>query len=283
MVRIITDTASDIELDIAEKYGVTVLPMQITFDQEVYKDKYEISVDTFYEKLIESDELPKTSQINPFQFEEVFEEIKESGDSAVVILMSSKLSGTYQSAMIAAEEYDNIYVVDTLNVAMGEQCIVRYGISLKEKGMEAKEIAEKLEEAKNKVEIIALLDTLEYLKKGGRISPAKAAIGGLLSIKPVVTVENGEVEILGKARGSKNGNNMLKELVKNAGGIDFDNPVLLGYTGTDKSVLTKYIEDSKELWEGETEELEMVRIGSTIGTHVGPGAIALGFFPKGVL
>lgn len=283
MVRIITDTASDMDLNMAEKIGVTVMPMQITFGDEVYRDRYELEVDTFYEKLIESDELPKTSQINPYQFEEMFKEISESGDSAVVVLMSSKLSGTYQSAVIAAEEYDNIYVVDTLNVAMGEQCIVRYGVSLRERGMEAGDIAGALEDAKNKVEIIALLDTLEYLKKGGRISPAKAAIGGLLSIKPVVTVENGEVEILGKARGSKNGNNMLKELVKNAGGIDFDNPVLLGYTGTDKSVLTKYIEDSKELWEEETDELEVVRIGSTIGTHVGPGAIALGFFPKGVL
>lgn len=283
MVRIITDTASDMELNEAKKLGVTVLPMQITFGEEVYKDRYELEVETFYEKLIKSDELPKTSQINPYQFDEVFSEIEKSGDSAVVVLMSSKLSGTYQSAVIAAEDYDNIYVVDSLNVAMGEQCIVRYGIALKEQGMEAKEIADALENARGKVEIIALLDTLEYLKKGGRISPAKAAIGGLLSIKPVVTVEKGEVEILGKARGSKNGNNMLKELVKNAGGIDFNNPVLLGYTGTDKSVLTKYIEDSREIWEDEADELEIVRIGSTIGTHVGPGAIALGFFPKGVL
>jgi len=258
--------------------------MQISFGEEVYKDRYEISVEDFYKKLIETDEVPKTSQVNPFAFEEVFDEVEKNGDSAVVITMSSKLSGTYQSAIMASDgDYDNVYVVDSLNAAIGEQCLILYAVRLRDKGYNAKEIAKELERVKDKVQLIALLDTLEYLKKGGRISSTAAFAGNLLSIKPVITVEDGLVKILGKARGSKNGNNMLKEFVRTCGGVDFDMPLLLGYTGLEKTMLDKYVQDSKELWEEGTSNFTVVRIGSTIGTHVGPGAIAVGFFPKGCL
>lgn len=284
MVRIITDSASDLDIEVADNMGVTVVPMQISFGEEVYKDRYEISVEDFYKKLIETDEVPKTSQVNPFAFEEVFDEVEKNGDSAVVITMSSKLSGTYQSAIMASDgDYDNVYVVDSLNAAIGEQCLILYAVRLRDKGYNAKEIAKELERVKEKVQLIALLDTLEYLKKGGRISSTAAFAGNLLSIKPVITVEDGLVKILGKARGSKNGNNMLKEFVRTCGGVDFDMPLLLGYTGLEKTMLDKYVQDSKELWEEGTSNFTVVRIGSTIGTHVGPGAIAVGFFPKGCL
>lgn len=284
MVRIITDSASDLDIEVADNMGVTVVPMQISFGEEVYKDRYEISVEDFYKKLIETDEVPKTSQVNPFAFEEVFDEVEKNGDSAVVITMSSKLSGTYQSAIMASDgDYDNVYVVDSLNAAIGEQCLILYAVRLRDKGYNAKEIAKELERVKDKVQLIALLDTLEYLKKGGRISSTAAFAGNLLSIKPVITVEDGLVKILGKARGSKNGNNMLKEFVRTCGGVDFDMPLLLGYTGLEKTMLDKYVQDSKELWEEGTSNFTVVRIGSTIGTHVGPGAIAVGFFPKGCL
>ena len=284
MVRIITDSASDLDIEVADNMGVTVVPMQISFGEEVYKDRYEISVEDFYKKLIETDEVPKTSQVNPFAFEEVFDEVEKNGDSAVVITMSSKLSGTYQSAIMASDgDYDNVYVVDSLNAAIGEQCLILYAVRLRDKGYNAKEIVKELERVKDKVQLIALLDTLEYLKKGGRISSTAAFAGNLLSIKPVITVEDGLVKILGKARGSKNGNNMLKEFVRTCGGVDFDMPLLLGYTGLEKTMLDKYVQDSKELWEEGTSNFTVVRIGSTIGTHVGPGAIAVGFFPKGCL
>lgn len=283
MVRIITDSASDIGIELAKNMGVTVVPMEISFGDEVYRDCYDLSVEDFYKKLIESDEMPKTSQINPFTFEEVFDEVEKSGDSAVVILISSKLSGTYQNAvMAAAGDYKNIYIVDSLNVTVGEQCLVLYAMKLRDKGFEAKEIAEKIEEIKGNIKVIALLNTLEYLKKGGRISAAAAAAGGLLSIKPVVAVENGEIVVLGRARGSKNGNNMLRELIEKNGGIDFDMPILLGYTGLERTMLDKYVQDSKKLWEEGTSNLNVIRVGSTIGTHVGPGAIALGYIPLSV-
>jgi len=220
--------------------------------------------------------------VNCSQSELYFWEDEKNNDSAVVILMSSKLSGTYQSAVMAsAGDYKNIHVVDSLNAALGEQCLILYAVRLRDKGYSAEEIAREIDRVKDKVKLIALLDTLEYLKKGGRISQTAAFAGSMLSIKPVITLEDGVVKILGKARGSKNGNNMLRELVRSCGGIDFDMPLLLGYTGLEKTMLDKYVQDSKELWEKGVNNFTVVRIGSTIGTHVGPGAIALGFFPEG--
>ena len=203
--------------------------------------------------------------------------VEEAGDEAA---LSAKLSGTYQSAMVAAADYDNVTVVDSESVAVGERILVDYALRLKDQGKTAAEIAEELETAKKKVHVIALLDTLEYLKKGGRISKSVAMIGGMLSIKPVVTVEDGVVAVLGKARGSKNGNNLLVKEIQNAGGIDFSLPFWLGYTGINDALLQKYIQDSEVLWKDYTEELPICTIGATIGTHVGPNAVAVAFFGK---
>lgn len=127
---------------------------------------------------------------------------------------------------------------------------------------------------------MALVDTLEYLKKGGRISKAVAFAGGVLNIKPVLSVASGEINMLGKARGSKMGNNLLVQEIEKAGGVDFTMPLLLGYTGLSDAMLLKYIEDSKHLWEGNVREVHYSTIGSVIGTHVGPGAVAVAFFKK---
>ena len=133
---------------------------------------------------------------------------------------------------------------------------------------------------KQKLVVVALVDTLEYLKKGGRVSKAVAFAGGVLNIKPVLSVIDGEINMLGKARGSKMGNNLLVEEIKKSGGIDFTKPVLLGFTGISDALLLKYIEDSKHIWEGNLSEIRYVTIGSVIGTHAGPGAIAVSFFKK---
>lgn len=280
MVKIITDSASDLEINEQLMNDIIVIPLTIQFGETVYRDKIDLSSEDFYNKLIESDTLPTTSQVNPYAFEEVFAEVAENGDSAVVILLSSDLSGTYQSAMHAVKNYENIYVVDSRTVTVGEQCLISLAMDLRDKGLNAQQIAEQLEVEKNQVVVLALLDTLEYLKKGGRISATAAFAGGLLSIKPVATVSDGKVAILGKARGSKNGNNMLMQEVSKNGGIDFTKPLFLGYSGLDHSLLDKYIEDSKTLWTDYTQTLPIIRIGSTIGTHVGPGTIVLGFFKK---
>ena len=275
-VRIIVDSTADLIPAVKEK--VEIVPLTLRFGEEEFIDGVTIDNKMFYEKLIESDVIPTTSQATPASFVPYFDKVKESGDSAVVITLSSKLSGTYQSATIAAEDYDNIFVVDSASVAIGAGILVEMAVNMANGGFSAQEIVEKLEKEKQNVIIVAMLDTLEYLKKGGRISAAVAFAGGVLNIKPVVCVDNGEIKMLGKARGSKQGNNLLVLEIEKAGGVDFDKPVLLGYTGLSDVLLKKYVEDSKELWAFAQSELNSEIIGSTIGTHIGPGAVAVAFF-----
>lgn len=277
-VKIIIDSTSDVTAELKEK--LTVVPLTVHFGDEEYIDGVTITHKQFYEKLIETDTLPSTSQATPADFEKEFKKLKE-GESAVVITLSSKLSGTFQSATIAAEDYDNVYVVDSASATIGGGILAQYALSLSEAGMSAKEIAAKLEVQKKRICIIAMVDTLEYLKRGGRVSKAVAFAGGVLNIKPVLSVIDGEIEMLGKARGSKQGNNLLVSEIQKSGGVDFDMPVLLGYTGLSDITLQKYVEDSRELWQESKTKLNHTVIGSVIGTHAGPGAIAAAFFKKG--
>ena len=166
--RIIVDSTTDLIPEI--KNRVNVVPLTVRFDTEEFIDGVTIDHKTFYEKLIETDIVPTTSQATPDAFMKEFEKAKEAGESAVVITVSSKFSGTYQSATIAAEDYENIYIVDSGSVAIGSSILVELAVKLLDEGLEAKEIVEKLEEVKNKIVIVALVDTLEYLKKGGRVS-----------------------------------------------------------------------------------------------------------------
>ncbi len=275
-VKIIIDSTADLIPETKSK--LTVVPLTLHFGQQEYIDGVTINHKEFYEKLIETDVMPSTSQATPAAFEGAFKECSENGDGAVVITLSSRLSGTYQSAMIAAADYDNIYVVDSGSVTIGSGILAELALKLSEEGKSAKEIANILETEKKNIRIIAMVDTLEYLKKGGRISKTVAFAGGLLNIKPVLSVIDGEIAILGKARGSKQGNNLLVTEIEKAGGVDFTKPLLLGYTGLSDLLLQKYIEDSASIWKGGTDNLNYTAIGSVIGTHAGPGAIAAAFF-----
>ena len=274
--RIIVDSTSDLMPE--ARAQVSVVPLTVHFGEEEFIDGVTIDHKTFYEKLVETDVHPTTSQATPAGFMAEYEKVAQAGESAVVITLSSKLSGTYQSAVIAAGDYENIYVVDSGSVAIGGGILVELALRLLDQELEAPEIAARLEEEKEKVRIVALLDTLEYLKKGGRISKTVAFAGAVLNIKPVVSVTDGEIQMLGKARGSKMGNNLLVQEIEKAGGVDFSKPVLLGYTGLSDALLLKYIEDSRQLWEGGLEQVRYTSIGSVIGTHAGPGAIAVAFF-----
>ncbi|WP_273446685.1 DegV family protein [Thermophilibacter provencensis] len=276
-VRIITDSGIDLPGEVDPR--VTVVPLGITFGTTTYADGVDLTNDRFYELLIESDELPKTSQATPFAYQQIFEDVRAAGDEAVVITLSSKLSGTYQSAVTAAADYPEVRVVDGKNVTIGQSLLVLYALRLLDEGRSAAQIADELTAAADRVCLLALLDTLEYLKRGGRIPKSVGTIGELLSIKPVVGVEDGEVVMLGKARGSKNGRNQLHQQVEKYG-IDFTMPVLLGYTGLSQKLLRKYLEDNRAIWEGKVaeEDLPIASVGATIGTHVGPNAIALAFF-----
>ena len=275
-VKIIVDSTADLMPRVKEK--VTVVPLTLHFGDEEYIDGVTITHKEFYEKLIETDQMPHTSQATPVVFGEVFEEIKKNKDSAVVITISSEFSGTYQSAIIAAADYDDIYVVDSGSAAIGIGILTELALEYAKSGASAKEIAQILEEEKKKIKIVALFDTLEYLKRGGRISKTVAFAGGVLNIKPVIGVENGEIVMLGKARGSKQGNNLLVAEIEKSGGVNFQRPILLGYTGLSDALLVKYIEDSRHLWVPSGKELEYTPVGSVIGTHAGPGAIAVAYF-----
>ena len=278
-VRIIVDSSTDVSEKYREK--IQFVPLTVRFGDKEYLDGVELSKHQFYEMLVESDVLPTTSQATPAAFADCFEAIASAGDSAVAITLSSKLSGTYQSAVLATEDYPNIYVVDSQSVAIGTGVLAQYAVELAQQGMGAEEIAQVLTQQREKVCVVALLDTLEYLKKGGRISKTVAFAGGVLNIKPVVTIQDGAVALIGKARGSRNGNNLLVEKINQAGGVDFDRPVLLGYTGLSPALLEKYVEDSKALWEKHVDQLDGCLLCSVIGTHVGPGAVAVAFFKKG--
>ena len=274
--KIIVDSTADLMPEY--KSRVSVVPLTVHFWDQEYIDGITIDHNTFYEKLVEDDVLPTTSQATPDAFMKEFDKVKEAGESAVVITLSSKLSGTYQSAMIAAAEYENIHIVDSGTVAMGGGILVEMALRFLDEGLDAKTVAEKLEEEKQKIVIVALVDTLEYLKKGGRVSKAVAFAGGVLNIKPVLSVIDGEINMLGKARGSKMGNNLLVQEIEKAGGVDFSKPVLLGYSGLSDALLLKYIEDSKHIWDKGLDSVRYTTIGSVIGTHAGPGAVAVAFF-----
>lgn len=278
-VRIVVDSTADLTPEV--KNRLTTVPLSILFGDEEYVDGVTINHTQFYEKLIESDVMPTTSQPTPASFAKVYEEAKQAGEAVVVLTVSSKLSGTYQSAVIAAQDYpENVYIVDSRSVAIGTGILAELALRLADEGMDASSIARHLESERDNVRVIAMLDTLEYLKRGGRISKTVAFAGGLLSIKPVICIDDGEISILGKARGSRQGNNFLIKEIENSGGVDFSKPLLLGYTGLTDVLLQKYIKDSAALWEGNTDKLPITIVGSVVGTHAGPGAVAVAYFKK---
>ena len=270
-VKIIVDSTADLLPQI--KAQVLVVPLTVRFGDAEYIDGVTITHQEFYEKLTRSDVLPTTSQATPAAFAAMFEEVTKTGDSAVVLTLSSGFSGTYQSACIAAEDFPNVFVVDSGTATIGTGILTQRALALAETGMDAGAIARQLEGEKEDVTIVAMVDTLEYLKKGGRVSAAVAFAGGLLNIKPIIGVEKGQINMLGKARGAKQGNTLLLQQVAKAGGMDLDRPVLFGYTGTSAQQLEKFMEDSDLRY-------RYTCIGSVIGTHAGPDAVAMAFFKK---
>lgn len=279
MIKILIDSASDIDLQESKELGIEMIPLQIQFGDKEYLDGVDLGHREFFEKLIESNEFPKTSQINEFRFTEKFAEMTKNGDEVIAITLSSKLSGTYNSAADAAKQFaGKVYVVDSLNVCIGERILCQYALKLVKEGkLTATEIVNELERNKTKIELLAVLDTLVYLRKGGRISSVTAIAGEMLSIKPVISIVNGEVKLVGKAIGSKKGNNLLNQLA-NKCGIDFGMPCAIAYSGLSDDYLKKYLHDSESLWKGKIDYIPSYMIGSTIGTHAGPNAIAVAFF-----
>ena len=271
-VKIIID--STVDTSAATRGKCTIVPLTVRFGDTEYTDGVTISHQEFYQKLVSSKELPTTSQPTPDAFAQEYQKVVDAGDTAVVLTIASKLSGTYQSATIAAMDFpEQIFVVDSRNATIGSGILAELAVQLAEEGKTAKEIFDTLLAQREKVRLFAMVDTLEYLKRGGRVSKTVAFAGELLSIKPLIQVLDGKIEMAGKARGSRQANAMLQKQVETIG-VDLTLPYILGYTGTESTLLEKFIAESGDLWAN----ADTTIIGSAIGTHAGPGAFATAFF-----
>lgn len=280
MVKILFDSASDISLAEANAIGAELISIKIRFGDEEFSDGVDLTREEFFKKLSGSDKLPQTSQINPAEFAAAFEKLTADGCEVVCVTLSSKLSGTFKNAVGAAEKFGGkVFVVDSLNASTGEKILCQYALRLVKEGLCAAEIAAALDEEKGRIRVLAVLDTLKFLKMGGRISAVTAFAGEMLSIKPVIGIVDGEVKLLGKAIGSKKSGNLLTKLIKE-NGVDFSMPHGVMWSGADDTMLKRYVEDSRDLWAAETDSLPAYMIGSTIGTHIGPGAIGVAFYSK---
>ena len=273
-VKIIVDSTTDMIPAVAERVGI--VPLTVHFGQQEYISGVDIDNQMFYEMLVESKDLPTTSQPTPFAFAKAYEEAVSAGHEVVCITCSGKLSGTNQSANIAADDFDGkVTVVDSNTITLSMGLLAQYALTLADQGLSAAQIAAALEQKKDKVRLLALVDTLEYLKKGGRVSPTVAFAGGLLNIKPLITVADGVIQVLGKARGSKQGNSLLDQEARKQG-IDLTMPMMVGYTGTDDTLLRKFQEEGSDFWKSAPTS----QVGSVVGTHAGPGAVALAYFTE---
>lgn len=277
-VKFIIDSASDLLPSECKKLGVTHVPLTVRFGDKEFADAVDLSHKKFYKMLTSGkEEHPTTSQVTPAAWASAMEEVVENGDTAVVITLSSKLSGTYQSACIAAEDFEGkVFVVDSMTATIGERLLLQYGLELVNEGLDAATVAAKLDAVKDRVCIYARLDTLEYLRKGGRISSATAVVGSMLNIKPLIGVQDGVVANVGKARGPKAADKQLRELIAKSGGIDFSKPMCAAYSGLEDDNLQNFLTESTELLCGS--EAPIATVGCVIGAHVGPGAVAMAYF-----
>lgn len=277
MIRFLVDTSSDYTVDEVKEKGMELVPLHITLGEADYRDAYDLTKDGFYELLTSSEEVPKTSQPSPQDFVEAFEEAEEKGDDLICILLSSKLSGTFQSAVLSKDivEYDKIHLVDSLGATHMIRLMADYGQELAKEGKTAEEIVAALNEMKSKIKVLAVVDTLEYLCKGGRVSRAAAAIGEMAKVKPMITVSEGEVGVIGKSLGK---NKAIGSLLKALGECEVDERFPM-YSVS--SVGTENCDAFEKRLTAEGYEFkERVQLGATIGTHVGPGAFGVIFVTK---
>lgn len=277
-IKIITDSASDISPAEGERLGVAVIPMRVTIDGREYLDGVDLTAREFYSLLASSKELPRTAQPPTEDFKGAYEACSP-GDDIIVITISSNLSGTMQAASIAASETEDrrIHIVDSQNAVVGERLLVMRAVQLREMGMTASEIVEALERECQEIVLLAVVDTLTYLHKGGRLSKAQAVAGGLLGIKPIVTVKDGALAVLGKERGKGRAFKFLRDTAVGLGPVDRSRPYALAFT-KDEDFLIEFRAAMGE--EYAPADAVCDSIGSAVGTHVGPGAVALAYFVK---
>lgn len=278
-VRIITDSASDFEAAVAKRRKIDIVPMTIQFGSAAFLAGKTLSNDVFYQLLQEGRENPSTSQPAPAAFLQLFEEARRDGDQVVVILLSGVLSGTMQSAMIAKGMcgYEPIYIIDSLTVSAGIQLLVNYACKLRDSGLPAAAIAGEVERLKDKVRIFAVIDTLEYLRRGGRLSGFQAGLGAVTKLKPTIAVRDGAVSIVGKSFGMAAAvKHLLKLLEEHPIDDDFPSYFLYSSDRTREELLLPRLSEQGRL----PQRLHYCGIGPAIGTHIGPGALGMAYVQR---
>ena len=282
MIRILTDSASDILPAEAEQLGVTVIPLNVTLeDGTVLRDGIDKTPSEYYALLKECHKLPTTSQPSPELFERFYQDAAAAGDEVLGIFLSHELSGTWQCARLAADlvNVDNVLFVDSANVCLGEGLLVRLAVQLRAAGRTLVQIATDLEHAKEHLHLVAAIDDLKYLRKGGRLPAAVAVAGGMLGIKPLITIKEGKVAMAGKARGLPGAYVALFKKIDELGGVHPDFEAVAGYSSSLREVqpIENYFRDNLHM------DAPLVQqIGCVIGTHAGTGAFGLAFFDKGL-
>lgn len=274
MVDIIICSSSDISQKEAKELNLLYAPLQVNMDGNWYYDGVDLSYEEFNSSLETIQSIPTTSQVSPYIFEELYKQVKEE---AVVITCSKEISGTYQSAMIARDGYTNIYIVDSTMGSIAERLLIQEACKLRDEGYSAKKIVEKLNQTKENLCLLFVLDTLKFASKGGRLSKTQVTIGNLIKVKPVLAMHSGKIEFVGIARSSKKVGKLLLTYVKEHGGIDFTKAYCCAYSGTDQSIVYKYIENSQIILEEEINNTPIYQTGSVIGSHAGPRAVLFAY------
>lgn len=279
MIELITDSTSDLSPALAAKLGVQVLPLTVHFGEESFRDGVDITNADFYARLRKAETLPTTSQINPETFIDVFREVLDRGNQAVGIFISSELSGTCQSAQIAREELgsDDIFVIDSRTVTFSLGLLLIEAARLRDEGLSAAELAAEITALREKLRLYAVVDTLKYLKMGGRISAATAVVGGVLGITPIIAIEDGKVESVGKTRGRKAGIQWIRERALEED-IDLTRPVAFGHTDCPEAM--EAVADAFSDVTAQAPAAYRMDIGTAVGTHAGPGAAGFCYFVK---
>ncbi|MGL5346722.1 MAG: DegV family protein [Peptostreptococcaceae bacterium] len=273
-IKIICDSMNDVSKEIIEKYDIEILPVTMIFDDKEYRAGVDIDGNEFYNLLKNTESMPSTSQITYITYKEVFEKYINEGKTVLYMAGSSAASGIYQSAMLAKSDLEgDINIFDTYTLSIGGGMLIKAAAEMASKGTDIKEIMKELEELKNKVEVYFSVDNLDYLQKGGRISGTKAAIGNLLSIKPILKIENGLVVQKNQVRGSKKIMPKLIEELKSQVGEDFsDKDVYVGYAD-DTEIRDKFIEKIKE--ELNPKNVYTLQIGPCVACHSGPTVLGI--------
>ena len=275
-IHIITDSSADLTPANAQRLGVEVVSMSIQFGDRSYLDGIDLDKAQFYQLLAEDKTSPSTAQPTPADFLKPMEAARATGAEAVVITQSSILSGTHQSALIAKDmcSYGPIYVVDSLSATAGIQIMVEYACKLREQGLSAQEIVEQVETLKGRIRIFAVIDTLEYLRRGGRLSSLQAGLGTVTKLKPVIAVRDGAVMVVGKAFGTAAATKQLLKFLSEHP-IDSNFPAFALYSD-DRGRVDEFLPKLQEV-NALPEDLRFCSIGPTIGTHIGPGAVGMAY------